>query len=572
MNLYQDFESLKRKDEELASHFLQQEMAVKWANAIIRDIAKWIAQERAKGYWEVVRYVSWKYGVFDKKLNRNAFAKMVYTFCKDALPQKETSDKIQSSMAQSAFVNELKKLKEEDFSAKLKYLIATIEAYLNESTIPDAPMAPTIKDRLEAYLRDTLVEDTEKKPFQRILINPDYGNDITPDIAIENYQNKTFLKSKKPSIIQAYVCIEGKLDKEKLRSIICQYEDKKNLKLFIVSTCSINNDVYSLAEKKSIGFVLIDPKKEMNQDSYILPRSIVDLTNTSIYTDMLLGRRKIEVPIIIRDEKGITTSLADSLESHGLVIHPRHKLRAPFLTNDEIESMADKLTEIHVDWWLEFIKKNKGNLFFQKKVPITKRQDGRPFVEMKTQRLFFDMSIDPFVIAEKQGLHYEVKEMKPGELGRIDLVSKIVTLNESEYSNYERFRFTMSHEVGHYLIHSPLINEKGIISFGDTPETITDSPIIVADERKRLEWQANHFAASLLMPQKMVTVLFVILHKLFAENIYGDQFGPIYYNPNQRETWDIYNNIVGGLSQIFNVSLQAMEIRLRQLNFLSYCE
>jgi hypothetical protein len=61
------------------------------------------------------------------------------------------------------------------------------------------------------------------------------------------------------------------------------------------------------------------------------------------------------------------------------------------------------------------------------------------------------------------------------------------TIFLSPYSGQMRDRFTIAHEIGHYVLHSQL---------GKKPVTV------LRDGTGRLEWEANWFAAGFLMPEK----------------------------------------------------------------------
>lgn len=55
-----------------------------------------------------------------------------------------------------------------------------------------------------------------------------------------------------------------------------------------------------------------------------------------------------------------------------------------------------------------------------------------------------------------------------------------------DYTNAERDRFSIAHEIGHYILHYPLANAPMVARrFGST----------------RVEWEANWFAAGFLMPE-----------------------------------------------------------------------
>lgn len=61
-----------------------------------------------------------------------------------------------------------------------------------------------------------------------------------------------------------------------------------------------------------------------------------------------------------------------------------------------------------------------------------------------------------------------------------------------------RFRFTLAHELGHFVLHRK-IDVGGSIT--DTSEDLHETPVQAQTERQWAEWQANNFAASLLLPK-----------------------------------------------------------------------
>ena len=101
-----------------------------------------------------------------------------------------------------------------------------------------------------------------------------------------------------------------------------------------------------------------------------------------------------------------------------------------------------------------------------------------------------------------------------------------------------RKRFTIAHEIGHRLLHMEGASDIEIIDTHDNFRS-TEAPYDEdwSDER-RAEWEANTFAAALLMNEDQV-----------------------------RAKWDIYKepNI---LAWMFQVSIPAMTIRLTQFGLM----
>ena len=95
---------------------------------------------------------------------------------------------------------------------------------------------------------------------------------------------------------------------------------------------------------------------------------------------------------------------------------------------------------------------------------------------------------------------------------------------------YGRYRFTLAHELGHWLLHKKLYTDTSFAS----------SHAENARKKDSIEWQANYIAKSILMPMGQV--------KRGFHNLEGT-----------------FKNKIITLAGIFEVSKQAMEIRLNEL-------
>ena len=104
-----------------------------------------------------------------------------------------------------------------------------------------------------------------------------------------------------------------------------------------------------------------------------------------------------------------------------------------------------------------------------------------------------------------------------------------------------RQHFTLGHELGHYFLHQDLLHvEQGLID----DDANLDGPRILyrsddeAEKKKRIEIEANNFAASLLMPADLV-----------------------------RQVWRATDSIEK-CARIFQVSVVAMSIRLTRMGLI----
>ncbi len=135
------------------------------------------------------------------------------------------------------------------------------------------------------------------------------------------------------------------------------------------------------------------------------------------------------------------------------------------------------------------------------------------------------------------------------------------THEESESSM--RVRFTLAHELGHFVLHRhrKIKNTEELI---DTAEDLPRYFITPKKSRNWVEWQANYFAGALLIPPAPVEKELKIIQKdmEIKRNI-----GEIYLDDSASNKRDFLGTLAK-LAIFFNVSQTCMEIRLRQLNLL----
>ncbi len=111
------------------------------------------------------------------------------------------------------------------------------------------------------------------------------------------------------------------------------------------------------------------------------------------------------------------------------------------------------------------------------------------------------------------GLSVDYAPLEPEVLGALYVAEKQVEINESILPDNDKrntgiFNFTLAHEVGHYILHAPLLaaNSQNVICRKK-------------DEYLTIEWQANFFASSLLMPREPFIKAF---DENYPDSIYRD--------------------------------------------------
>ncbi|HBJ38777.1 MAG TPA: hypothetical protein DDZ51_29305 [Planctomycetaceae bacterium] len=143
-----------------------------------------------------------------------------------------------------------------------------------------------------------------------------------------------------------------------------------------------------------------------------------------------------------------------------------------------------------------------------------------------------------------------------------------------------RYHFTLAHEVGHWRLHRPyyLKNPAERLLFDDgspRPDVVCRS-----SERKRpVEWQADAFAASLLMPKKLIYNAWSEFREgderpIEIGEIHTKQAGMELFHRGRLASTDEEKDIAAKesycrpLADLFEVSREAMRIRLETLKLL----
>ena len=215
-------------------------------------------------------------------------------------------------------------------------------------------------------------------------------------------------------------------------------------------------------------------------------------------------------------------------------------------------------------------------------IPILSRVD----IEERVERFieYFDNSclkeprLTPIasicnVLSEKHNVKFvfnaELGETKEGYKyrGRFHIPSTTIYIDKSLGDGGPRFNFTLAHELGHFVFHrkiniAAISNEKEEIS--DTSRELVLDQIQGGNSRAWLEWQANKFASSLLMPRSTVQTAVISKQKEMGIN---RNLGKIFLDRGHGSYTD-YKEQMDHLAFIYQSSKASLRIRLRELGIL----
>lgn len=146
-------------------------------------------------------------------------------------------------------------------------------------------------------------------------------------------------------------------------------------------------------------------------------------------------------------------------------------------------------------------------------------------------------------------------------LGSANFSRNSIQINLSENKNRERF--TIGHEVGHFCLnHRSYLHSESVIE-RDLLIEIENTPRL---NYERLEFQANSFASNLILPDVQFKIKTAVYREIL--DIRDRGHGYIFVD-DQPCNYIAYNQLVSYLSNTFQASRQAVEIKLKNLGMLT---
>lgn len=168
------------------------------------------------------------------------------------------------------------------------------------------------------------------------------------------------------------------------------------------------------------------------------------------------------------------------------------------------------------------------------------------------------------LLNEEHGLKViETDDLGNGVLGQISFNPLEIKI-DSNHNNEARKRFTLAHELGHFLLgHSEYMSGE---KCHDSSLDIENPNEVGIREVMRMEWQANQFASYLLLPKDEFVQTFL---SIATENGLSNRgFGTLYLD-SQKCNVDAFHNVTTPLMLRYKVSRSAIKIKLKSLGFIN---
>lgn len=194
--------------------------------------------------------------------------------------------------------------------------------------------------------------------------------------------------------------------------------------------------------------------------------------------------------------------------------------------------------------------------------------DFKPSVIQNYQRFDLEELIE--YVENKYGVKTEYidtfeKLNTEGILGLYDNQNQTIFLDNA-IRNTDRLGFVLAHEIGHVVLHSHLkINNKLYNEFEDSEYDLVTDKHLLTNYKHWIEWQANKFASSLLMPKINLHIHLVVIQRKLGISKYGH----IYLDKQPVNIRD-FISITDYLKRYFNTSKTTIEYKLQELELITY--
>ena len=334
---------------------------------------------------------------------------------------------------------------------------------------------------------------------------------LNPDITIEVYSNSN--KETWSNLLVVECKNHGrKIDNSIYREFVGNLSDypRSGVRGIMVSSAGFTQQVITLAQSDNIALVVLSEQSDWET---IIWRKINSFEQHQFGHKVLTGEASTSYPIVYSGNSFVTVS--DLLQECGI---PMSKaLHIPFMEDNVICKKVEDILQ-------------------------------------NTKYLIKENFIDCCFSLIAPNYKFDFVEMQEDCLGKCDFKEHVITINSS--LSKHRQNFTIAHELGHIALHSSIVENLFSIEDRESDKNTIISKSIYG----RMEYQANTIASYLLMPN---IPFMAEVNKLFKENWITT--GRLYHDYQPCNIRDC-NVVVGALSSKFNVSQEAVIVRLKRAN------
>lgn len=301
----------------------------------------------------------------------------------------------------------------------------------------------------------------------------------------------------------------------------------------MITASPFQKSALQIAKSRKIGVVRINSSNEIEWINHRLDEK--DLTGKIEDLDEALSSDKsLESAVLGSIDGFVFASMQDLFMYLGIIdqyFPPLKDLKIPYIEDEKIEQRIGELDLYHC---YDHYKLNIGKL-----------------CERVSELFDANIVLDEFPNAGFQGT----------SIGKIQYNPLTIYVNPSVGRDSARWRFTVAHEIGHLVLHSFILRDY-FASNSDNDDLQIISPGISNEVIKRMEIQANKFAALLLMPTSYFNKA---VNNYFRRESINKGF---IYLDHQPQNVKLVMSLLSELETIFGVSKEAAKVKLKQLKLL----
>jgi Zn-dependent peptidase ImmA (M78 family) len=351
------------------------------------------------------------------------------------------------------------------------------------------------------------------------------GTYIEFDISIETYMpNAT-----EYSLLTLIECKDynSSIQGEKLDSFAHRIKKVGAHKGIFITTKKFQSAAFKVAKANGIGLVIINRANELEWKLSRIGKSRYEMKQ-DIENYIIDTKNVNKYPFIAVLDNHYYTSIIDFLSD---IIEQELRLpfEIPFLKAEEIEDIILNI----------FKQKNRNDLQYY----------------MKTEEL-----ID--IMKNQLEINLDFDSVLDDKIGHCDFKNNKISITSAMRYDSPRWRFTLTHELGHYILHRYLYEKYGVDMANDDEGNFSINELN-NNSKQMLEIQANIFASKILIPDKAFKSVYFQLHKSLALRNF-----PELYIDNQRCNISSYHNITGKIAQRFGVSKEVVKYKLLEFKLL----
>lgn len=361
------------------------------------------------------------------------------------------------------------------------------------------------------------------KIFAKKLYAGHSGSKIVFDIAIESYH----ADSDSFSHLTLFECKDysGPVQVEAIRDFSYRIKDAGAHKGYFITSGHFQEGVLNVARQEKIGLARMDASN--SNVNWTLRR--IGKDKNAIRQELrsgLISAETPQYPFIAMAEYEYYPSLFDFITKE--ITEPHTNIDIPYRSEEEIMNVVSGLTN------------NAGNY---------SRRDTTYLMQILSSPLGIKL------------IHNQ--QLPNGELGKCDFAQKIIYISSDLSFDSPRWRFTLAHEIGHFVLHGFLYDGYGIRASFEK-EFCYDFNNIGQDSIRRLEIQANIFAAYLLVPEPAL----IYKYRLLNQEI-GIRYFPQLFLDNQPCNIELCETVFSEIAQAFKVSKEVIKYRFLNKGWLT---